>query len=115
MGTDIITTLLISLALTIAIELTFCTICGVRGVHDIMLVVLVNFLTNPPVVLTHNLIRLNTNFSPVALVLILETMVIIIEGFSYKYCSKKIKRPFVLSFTANFVSYFLGLLILKLI
>lgn len=115
MGTEVVTSLLVSLGLTVAIELAFCLICKVRGVHDILLVVLVNILTNPPVVLTHNIIRLNTKFSLLATVVILELLVVIIEGFSYKYCAKNIKHPFALSISANAVSYFSGLLILKLI
>ena len=55
MGNEIISSLVTSLALTLVLELLFALICGIRRWREILLVILVNVMTNPPVVLTHNL------------------------------------------------------------
>lgn len=115
MQLDLILTLLISLGLTLGFELIFCLVFKVRGAHDLILVVLVNFLTNPPVVLTHNILERSSSFSPLLIVLLLETAVIVIEGICYKYYSKNIKHPFGISLGANAFSYLSGLLILSII
>ena len=111
MGNEIISSLVTSLALTLVLELLFALICGIRRLRDILLVILVNVMTNPPVVLTHNLMRLN---SPVFITIALEAAVVAIEGFAYKYSASSIKRPFLFSFGANVFSYLLGLLALHI-
>ena len=47
----LIRSLIVSLALTLMLELGFALILGVRGRRNLALVALVNVLTNPPVVL----------------------------------------------------------------
>ncbi|MEG1166211.1 MAG: hypothetical protein RSC86_07670 [Oscillospiraceae bacterium] len=112
---DLVGTLLISLALTLALELLFCFFAKIRGLHNYILIVLVNILTNPPVVLTHNLLRRYTGISPIVIVVVLEALVIFGEAVCYKYCSKDIKRPLLLSLCANAFSYLTGLLLIHLI
>ena len=108
---DLIISLLISLGITLILELLFCSIFKVRNLHDLVLVVLVNFLTNPPVVLTHYALVGSAALSPLIIVLLLETAVVIIEGFCYKFYSKDIEHPFYISLGANAFSYLMGLLI----
>lgn len=115
MQLDFLGTLLISLGLTLVLELAFCLIFKIRGVHNLILVVLVNILTNPPVVLINYLLIQNTPVSPIITVLILEAAAFLTEGFCYKHYAENIKRPYLLSFGANTFSYFSGLLILHII
>ena len=112
MGDPLIQSLLISLVLSLVLELLMALLWGVRGWRDILLVALVNFMTNPPVVLTHNLIRLET---PLAFTLALEAAVVALEGLCYKLSGRTIKRPFLFSLSANAFSYLTGLLLLKFI
>ncbi len=49
-----LTTLAISLALTLALEEAFALVWGLRGRRELGTVVLVNILTNPPVVLLYH-------------------------------------------------------------
>lgn len=115
MQIDFFMTLLISLGLTLAFELAFCLLFKVRGLYDIILVILVNVFTNPPVVFTHNILQRSTALPPVVIVLVLETAVIVIEGFCYKFYARSIKHPFWISIGANMFSYFAGLLTLNII
>lgn len=115
MQNDMIINLLISLGLTLVLELLFFMFLKVRDAHDLTLVVLVNFLTNPPVVLTHNILETKTALSPLIIVILLETAVVIVEGICFKYFSKNIRHPFLVSLGANAFSYLMGLLISNLI
>ena len=115
MQLDFIWTLLISLGMTIVLELMFCLIFKLRGVNNFILVVLVNIITNPPVVLLNHLLKQNTRLSQVLIVVVLEIAAVLIEGLYYKRYAKDIKRPFSFSLGANAFSYFSGLLILSMI
>lgn len=115
MGLELVWSLLLSLALTLALELSFCALVfKVRG-RDLLLVVLVNILTNPPVVLTYVLLKPQIGFSPYILTAMLEVSAIAVEAVCYKYCGKDIRRPIIMAVCANVFSYFIGLLITKLI
>ena len=111
--------LLISLALTEALEIPFCTAAWRFGLRDIGVCALANVVTNPPVVLMHYYIRqwLAQNnalrFLPIA-VLVLELMAVTAEWFIYSRCTDK-KHPFLISLTANAFSYFAGLAVSMLI
>lgn len=115
MGTEIFAALLISLALTLALELVFALACGIRRSGDLLLVVLVNLLTNPPTVLAYNLLKDAVSFSLVYIILTLELAAVLVEGLCYKHCTKSIPRPYLFSLGANAFSYFSGLLISKII
>ena len=112
MQQDMIVNLLISLGLTLLFELIFSLAFKVRNIHDIILVILVNFLTNPPVVLTHNILERGTSMPQIVIVLLLETSAVVIEGFCYKYSANNIRRPFWFSLGANAFSYLAGISIL---
>ena len=115
----LVVSLLISLALTEALEIPFCTAAWRFGPRDIGVCALANVATNPPVVFMHYLIRqwLGANgaakYLPVA-VLILELAAVIAEWLIYSRCTDK-KHPFLISLTANAFSYFAGLAVSMLI
>lgn len=115
MQIDFIWTLLISLGLTIALEVIFCLIFKLRGTYNFSLVVLVNILTNPPVVLLNHLLRQNTDLPWVLIVLVLEITAVLVEGQYYRRYAEDIRRPFLFSLGANTFSYFSGLLITYII
>lgn len=99
---DLPLTLLISLALTLIFELGFAFCAGQRTPRRLLLVVLVNTLTNPVVVLLHVL------FPHPCLTLLLEICAILIEGFIYRTCADSIRRPYLFSLAINAFSYGCG-------
>jgi len=78
---------------------------------EILLVILVNTLTNPIVVLTYSLLYFYTNWNTVLIIVPLEMFAVVTEGFIYKRNSECIKRPFIFSLLINAFSYLTGLLI----
>lgn len=108
MSADIFRTLAVSLGLTVVFELAFALCCKIRSPRDILLIVLVNLLTNPALVLTSILMRERLSVLPVFIILPLEIMAFVVEGICYKYRGEKIKRPFLFSFCANALSYCFG-------
>ena len=115
MQLDFIWTLLISLGLTLILELAFSLAFRIRSSHDLGLVVLVNILTNPPVVLLNDMLSRKTELPHVLIVLILELMAILIEGLYYKRYADEIKSPFLFSLGANAFSFLTGLILQQLI
>ncbi|MDE7224283.1 MAG: hypothetical protein K2O34_10980 [Acetatifactor sp.] len=105
----------ISLALTMVTELVVAFFFGLRTGKGVLLTVLVNVFTNPPAVLCNWLCRLYlTDYRRIPVQLAIETAVIIVEALIYYSFAKdeqwQIKRPVLLSFTANGCSWLLGLL-----
>ena len=99
-------TLGISLLLTLLLEGLFAFfIGGIRSLRELFLTVLVNMLTNPPVVLTYTL------FPSLPMKLSLEVAAVLIEGFVYKKCSDEINRPFLYALCINAFSFLTGELI----
>ena len=106
----------ISLALTLATELAIAFLFGLRTRKNMLLVVLVNVLTNPPAVLCNWLCRLYLpHYNRVPVQLVIEAAVVIVEAFVYcrfaRDEQRQIKRPVLLALTANGCSWLLGLLI----
>ena len=111
MGIEVLHSLLLSLGLTLLLEVPFCVLLfRVRGI-DIFLVVLVNVLTNPAVVLAYLLLKPLIAFPVWLLVAALELAAVTVEAICYKYCSAGISRPILMSATANLFSYSIGLII----
>lgn len=103
--------LALSLGLTLLLELPGAWLLGIRKKQDLLLVALVNIVTNPTVVLILNLVRLQT-LPPWYLIAALELAAVAIEGFIYhKGLSRKGRNPFLLSVILNGISYFGGLLL----
>lgn len=96
----------VSLVLTWLIELTVAAVMGLRDGKSVLLVLLVNLLTNPAAVL---LCHLGIPQLPV------ELAVIAVEAWIYTSFSKddrwNIPNPMVLSVAANLIAWFAGILL----
>ena len=105
----------VSLMLTLVTELAIAFVLGLRTGKNMLLVVLVNVLTNPPAVLCNWLCRLYLPYyNRVPVQLVIEAAVVIVEAFVYSCFARdgkrQIKRPVLLAFAANGCSWLLGLL-----
>lgn len=102
--------LIISLFLTIVIELSTSFLLGVRSKRDILVCILVNTCTNPAVVYIANLLILYSNQTIYNIIVtIMEISVIFIEFILYKKCLQDYKKsPFVLSLINNSISWTIG-------
>ncbi|NLV87243.1 MAG: hypothetical protein GX025_08525 [Clostridiales bacterium] len=85
-----------------------------RAKADMAFIVISNALMTPPLILAYNISGLTGGFFSAISLILMGALIIILEGNIYKYWSKTTEKPFLLSFTANLISYPLGLLILKL-
>lgn len=92
----------LSLILTLALELPVALLWKLRG-WELLLCVLVNLMTNPAVGLGYRLMPCWET------VLLLEAAAAAAEGFCYDRAG--IRRPWMLSLTANGVSFGLGCVI----
>ncbi|NLY73440.1 MAG: hypothetical protein GX079_07090 [Tissierellia bacterium] len=111
MNAQLLTSLAYSLLLTLIIETSFFLIIGKRRKKDLILVCLVNILTNPPVVLLYWLTIIYSRLNPIFAILVLESSAIIIEGYYYKNYGQEFSHPYTLSLIANLLSFGIGLLI----
>lgn len=99
-----LTIFLLSLALTLAIELAFALLWGLRG-RDLLLCALVNLLTNPAVVLLHQL------FPQPAATAALECAACAVEGWYYSRYGRRVRVPWLFALLCNALSFSCGLLI----
>lgn len=103
--------LALSLGLTLLAELGAGLLLGLRRKQDLLLVALVNVLTNPVVVLVLNLACLY-GFYSWYLVAALELAALLTEGLLYRGRLEYRKiNPFLLSWILNSISYFGGLIL----
>ena len=79
--------------------------------QDFLLVVLVNILTNPPVVLIYHLCSRYTAMPMTAVVLVLELAAVGVEAAYYKKYAHALPHPLLFSVAANAFSYGIGLLL----
>lgn len=101
--------MLICLSSTIVIELIMSLLLGIRNKKDILNVILVNIMTNPLVVSILMYITYNRLFNTTISIIILEILVILTEGFTYKKVLTFDKiNPYVLSLILNISSYFIS-------
>ena len=105
--------LIISLMLTLIIELSVSLIIGIRKEEDIISVIAVNTLTNPIVVFIANIIYgLGNKLLYWVIVIIMEIIVVFVEGKIFdKALSFKKLSGLKVSFINNFISFTLGLII----
>ncbi len=105
--------MLIAFLCTITIESLIACICKIKEKEDFFIIFLANCLTNPLVVSISFYINIRYGLIPRRIIIILlEIITIIIEGFLYKKClSNKKHNPFFLSIYLNGSSYLLGILI----
>ena len=105
----------VSLMLTLVTELAIAFVFGLRTGKNMLLVVLVNVLTNPPAVLCNWLCRMYLpDYHRISVQLAIETVVVIVEAFVYCLYARderrQIRRPVLLAFAATGCSWLLGLL-----
>jgi hypothetical protein len=107
---DIPKIMAICLGITIVIEVIFAYLFKVRDKKDLLNIVLANIITNPVIVTVTILInyKFGSTYYYISLV-ILEILVVIVEGLLYKkyLCFNKI-NPFLLSMLLNILSYVSG-------
>lgn len=103
------------LLLTIIIELSIALLLKVRDKKDILNIILVNIITNPVVVMSQILLYLYFGYKiEVIGVIILEILVVPIEGLIYKkVLNYKSINPILLSLILNASSLIIGLIINK--
>ena len=100
----------ISLLLTLALELAFALVFKVRG-RALLIVILVNILTNPAVVTLYLLFCRHFSLPALIIVSVLEISAVIIEAIIYKTRCLSITKPFLFSLGANAFSYLCGVVI----
>lgn len=111
---------LVSLLLTIAVELAVAIVCfAIRGKNKILLVTLVNVLTNPPAVLVCWLgRRYLPNAAALPVQLLVEIAVMTVEAWIYCSFAKKrqweIDHPVRLSVMANLCAWLFGAFLLEI-
>ncbi len=91
-----------SLALTLVFEGAAALVWGLRR-RDLLLLVLVNILTNPLAVLLHAL------FPGWTVTVVLETGVVLVEGALYGRLGHAVSRPWLFALCANGFSFCMGL------
>lgn len=115
MGLWIVPVLLVSLGLTVALEEGFGWLTGVRDRWDILLVLLVNLLTNPAVVFLYYVNCLYLGWNRTVITVGLEAAAIAVEAVCYKTAAGNIRHPWLFSIGANLVSFTLGAMITRYI
>ena len=112
-----IISLIVSLLLTIIIEISISFIIGIREKEDLKVVFWTNVLTNPVVVYIANCVKLlNNNVIYDIIVFKMEVLVIIVEFSIYKkFLDYKKKSPLLISSINNIISFSLGIIISKII
>jgi hypothetical protein len=106
--------LAVSLILTIALEAGFFFLVGKRNKKDLLLLVLVNVLTNPIVVSSYWMAVLYTRWNRVAVTTLLELFAVSTEGFLYKKHGQDFGCPYLFSFAANAFSFGMGVLLQRI-
>jgi len=105
----------LSLLLTECIEFLMAACMGVRNKKSFFLIFLVNLLTNPVAVYAAWITRMHSTGSggqtKEIIYLIIEILVVVIEGMIYHYNMKEKKHPFLFSLCVNAVSYGIGRLL----
>ena len=106
--------LVFSLTLTAALETGFFLLTGKRNKKDLLLVILVNVLTNPAVVLVYWLALLYTDMNHVLLKAALELFAVLTEGYYFNKYGRGFKRPYLFCVAANAFSFGIGVLLQRL-
>jgi hypothetical protein len=78
---------------------------------DLLLVVLVNILTNPVVVLVYWIAAIYTDWNLTIVLILLESFAILTEGYCYKKYGYGFRHPYLFSLAANMFSFWTGVLI----
>jgi hypothetical protein len=103
--------LIVCLAATVLLETGFFLAIGKRGKKDLLLVALVNVITNPVVVLLYWTAAVYTDWNTLVVLIPLELFAIVTEGYYYKRYGRGFRRPYLFSIFANMFSYGIGALV----
>lgn len=101
-------TLGVSLCLTLAAETLFVTLAK-KPPGDVLVSVLANVATNPPVNVLHLLLCGLCGLPRVPVIAVLELLAVCAEALLYRTCAREIRRPLLFSLAANGISFSLGL------
>jgi len=115
MSFKLVVSLVVSLVLTVVFELGFFLLAGKRSKKDLLLVVLVNVVTNPVVVLAYWLASFYTDVNHIIVKLPLELFAVLTEGYYYKKYGEDFRHPYVFSAAANIFSFGTGVLLQQFI
>ena len=111
MDRDLLTALGISLALTLVLETGFFLLTVKWNKNDLLLVILVNVVTNPVVVLLYWLAARYTGWNTVVVKIPLEVFAILTEGTYYRKYGRSFRQPYLFSVAANIFSFTAGIII----
>ena len=111
MNSQLVYTLIMSLFLTLVLEVFFFYLSRKRNRIDLLLLIMVNIITNPLVVIIHWLMVAYTSLNITITTLALEALAVYSEGLYYKKYAKDITRPFLFSLGANLFSFLIGVLL----
>ncbi len=100
----------VSLLLTLALELIVGIAFRLRS-RDILLLTLVNILTNPAAVYLDMLCRRLWSADPYLWQIPIELAVVAVEGLCYMKLSDSVRRPWLLAISANVFSYGVGIIL----
>ncbi len=100
-----------SLFLTLVLEWFIGYLCGIRDKMDFVLLTLVNILTNPLVVMSYYLVVHYSHMNRIVIIVVLEVMAILTEGYYYKTYGKTFSRPLLFALSANSFSFCIGQLL----
>ena len=107
----IISSLIKSFILTFIIEYAIIKLIFIKE-KTFIPVLLVNMLTNPLVVYIYNIMSIYSFFYKDIALVFLELLVVIVEGYVYKYLLEiKWKTALIVSFISNVIAYLVGILI----
>lgn len=99
--------LALSLGLTVALETLFAWLLGLRR-RDLLLVVLMNLITNPVVALTAMVLGRETALPRWALLIPLEAAAVAVEWLLLKRFGTDVRRPFLTAVALNAGSFLVG-------
>ena len=111
MDRDLLVALGISLALTLVLETAFFLLTGKRNKNDLLLVILVNVITNPIVVLVYWIATRYTGWNTGIVKIPLEVFAILTEGVYYRKYGRGFRQPYLFSVAANIFSFTAGIII----
>jgi hypothetical protein len=116
-GMRIVRVLAVSLGFTIILEEALAWTAGIRNRWDMILIGLVNVLTNPAVVFIHYMYRAHGGRGRglVFVTAAAELSAVIAEAFCYKAAARNIRHPWMFSIGANLFSFIAGLAVNKLL
>ena len=102
--------MLISLGITLIVEIVFAFLLKVRSLKDLINIFLANIVTNPLVVSISMYVNMEIGLTEKYFSLIfLEIFAVVVEGIIYKkYLKYKTLNPFIFSLTLNALSFFIG-------